>query len=171
MANCRKWRSQAARRRCSPPLGGTRRQLGKQGCNHLFPGRPKSDAAHQCRWDGHGASHTEHQGRRRSVPPLARSFFPTATISYFGPVTSETSRTTARAASTSVLSRARKENLFVLCHSSFGYDAPTICFMQMTNDSWSGLLLTPPPVRFREVRPWSRMPSDSNPPPTGRLSL
>jgi eukaryotic-like serine/threonine-protein kinase len=99
-----------------------------------------------------------------------RSFFPTATISYFGQVTSEISRTIGRAASTSVLSRAKRENL--LCSAIRVLTTMrTTCFMPTTNGSWSRLRLTLPPVRFQGVRPWSRMPSDSNPPLIGQHSL
>ena len=66
---------------------GTRRQLGKQGCDHLC-----SDAQsplQRINADGTGmAQVTEYQDRWGSIPSLAHSFFPTATIFYSGRVTS-----------------------------------------------------------------------------------
>ena len=151
-------------------LGRTRRKLGKQERNHLCSGRAKSAATHQCRWDGNGAGHTEYQDCRGSVPPLAAISSRRRSFLILGRELRKPQGLTARAASTRVLSKARKENLLSSAIRVL-VTMRAICFMPTTNDSWSASLLTPQPARFRGAPPWSPMPSDSNPPLTGQHSL
>ncbi len=122
--------------------GWTRRELGKQGRNHLFSGCSKSAATHQSRWDGNSRRSHWESGPLTINPTAGPFFFPTAIIFYFGPVTSETLRTIARAASTRVLSKLRKENLSSSPIRALA-TTPTTCFMPTTKGNWSALLLTP----------------------------
>ena len=118
---------------------------------------------------GRRRSHWD-QDCRGSIAPLAALSSRRRPFLILGRQLWKSSKTTARAASTSVLSRARKENL--LCSAIRVLTTMrTTCFMPTTNDSWSRLRLTLPPARFQGVRPWSRMPSDFNPPLIGQHSL
>jgi serine/threonine protein kinase len=104
---------------------------------------------HRINADGQSRRASEPQ---RINPTVGQFFFPMVTISCSGPVTSETPGRILRAVFTSVLSRAKRENL-LLCAIRILATMPTVCFLRMNKGSWSALVLMHPPSRFPGTRP------------------
>jgi hypothetical protein len=135
MASCRKWRSQEVRHGFLLPLWRDAAEAGEATVQSSMPQTPKVRFSASMLMERERRWSLRTSELQRINPTAGPSFFPMAPISYSGRATSETSRTTVRAASTSVLLKARRENLLPSAIPVLA-TMPTIYIMRTSKGSW-----------------------------------